>query len=44
LPVLFLGPYDVSPGFVRDEWLAAFETVSYFVCICCIYEYCEMFC
>ena len=44
LPVLFLGPYDVSPGLVRDEWLAAFETVSYFVCICCIYEYYEMFC
>jgi len=25
LPALFLGPYDVSPGLVRDEWLAAFE-------------------
>jgi len=25
LPVMYLGPYDVSPGPVRDEWLAAFE-------------------
>ena len=25
LPVLFLGPYDVSPGLVRDQWFQAFE-------------------
>lgn len=25
LPVLFLGPYDVSPGVVRDQWFHAFE-------------------
>ena len=29
LPVLFLGPYDVPPGIIRDEWLAAFEKVSF---------------
>lgn len=28
LPVLFLGPYDVSPGSVRKEWLRAFEKRS----------------
>lgn len=25
LPVMFLGPYDVSPGSVRDGWMSAFE-------------------
>ena len=34
LPVLFLGPYDVPPGIIRDEWLAAFEKVSFDVQIC----------
>jgi len=28
LPCLFLGPYDVSPGTVREEWLEAFSRVS----------------
>lgn len=25
LPVLFLGPYDLSPGVVRDKWMEHFE-------------------
>eukprot|EP00537_Pseudo-nitzschia_pungens_P000702 CAMPEP_0172372890 /NCGR_PEP_ID=MMETSP1060-20121228/49553_1 /TAXON_ID=37318 /ORGANISM="Pseudo-nitzschia pungens, Strain cf. cingulata" /LENGTH=1134 /DNA_ID=CAMNT_0013099037 /DNA_START=79 /DNA_END=3483 /DNA_ORIENTATION=- len=25
LPVLFLGPYDISPGSVRDQWLSEFK-------------------
>jgi len=28
LPVVFLGPYDVSPGFVREQWLEAFDKVG----------------
>lgn len=28
LPALFLGPYDVAPGTVREEWLEAFGKVS----------------
>jgi hypothetical protein len=29
LPVLFLGPYDVDPGLVRDKWLSAFDKVCF---------------
>lgn len=28
LPVLFLGPFDLSPGFVRNKWMTFFEKVS----------------
>jgi hypothetical protein len=28
LPVLFLGPYDVFPGSVREQWLNAFDKVG----------------
>ena len=28
LPVMVLGPYDVGPGGVRDQWMQMFENVS----------------
>jgi hypothetical protein len=28
LPVMFLGPYDVAPGSVRDQWFEMLEKVS----------------
>jgi hypothetical protein len=35
LPCLQLGPYDVAPGLIRDQWMDMFENVS----IVCIFVY-----
>ena len=43
-PIIEIGPYDISPGDLRDQWFAMFENVScrassVFFCSCFVHAY-----